>query len=412
MKTSQLPHRLSRGMVARPLALFACIALGFGAPTIASGATGLPASAATVEALSDAGTVTSLQPDAWAVLVDLRDRPAATEPRTGRSYRTVAGAYLYSNGAWFLRFVAHADDSSSAPVARNAIQMLAVFWRSADRRWGGIWHRLRGQPLHVWATRHGEAGAEMWGTSLTIHDAHAPRSGMEWLRQIAHEYGHYLAPGGSGFPEPESWTNGVLGERLFTSWLRADLREGTALPSCLPWATQADVEEYCARQVDPLLERFREHPPLSADLRRADRRGFDACVELLLGFDWLVGGTALLDILEFVQVRPGQDTRGGDFEAAIFAWIAHRGAVTTRGAGPDGTVRVPLPRGVWRVTSCTERSGTVDVHRPGWVQPPSGIGNAARLQWRRVRAEPAPPARTGGARGSTQPRRSGGAARR
>ncbi len=89
------------------------------------------------------------------------------------------------------------------------------------------------QVVKVWLCESGPTGAEQYGDSMFVYDIERNRLPEEWLREIAHEWGHYALPRMGRFTEPEPYASGVLGEALFLQLLadEAGLVVGDPWPS-------------------------------------------------------------------------------------------------------------------------------------------------------------------------------------
>ncbi len=81
----------------------------------------------------------------------------------------------------------------------------------------------------------GPAGAETYKDALYFYHIDTPRSGIEWARQAAHEYGHLVLPEIGRFARPEPFASGELGERLFLQCLAQEAGE----VSGDPWPSEA-----------------------------------------------------------------------------------------------------------------------------------------------------------------------------
>ncbi len=87
--------------------------------------------------------------------------------------------------------------------------------------------------VRVWMCESGPTGAEQYEDDVFIYDAARDRRPVEWLREIAHEWGHYALPRMGRFTEPEPYASGVLGEAIFLQRLaeEAGLVVGERWPS-------------------------------------------------------------------------------------------------------------------------------------------------------------------------------------
>jgi hypothetical protein len=192
--------------------------------------------------------------------------PASTEPRSGAAYPRIAGIYVERNGILSLRFTVHFVDAALERRARQAGRWLSAVSTLSDHMLGAA-SRAR-YPVSVWLAPGGAPGAEQWAGSIIVHGATADRSGLEWARQLAHEWGHAAIPGGGGFREPEAWAAGDLGERLF---LPAMQRAGWLAA----WDPSLDAAPYIARFVDPLRAAFAKTGPVARLVSGTDRPSYD-----------------------------------------------------------------------------------------------------------------------------------------
>lgn len=322
-------------------------------------------------------------------VVVLRHQPAEAvrEARTGQLFASLCTVNSLEDGAKRLHFTIHVPDAPLLPFGERAGRFLGFVWASAERRWGRLCARLWEAPLDVWLTRQGPAGGEQVARNLYIYNLASDRTGIEWARELAHEYGHYLLPAASGYSDPENWPNGVLGERLFLKWLLEDVDAGNLDPKDLPFVSRNDLADYCAKQVDPLIDRFRLRGPEEDVLARSDRRGFDAFTGLMLGLQDLYGPRVLMDLLDFLPRKPG-GLRATDFLAAFTEFANQSSDLImnlTRGAG-----MAYVPAGRFQVRP-DARSAATKLAVEGCTVKPAGDGwlvTAARSEWRHVSTAP------------------------
>lgn len=298
----------------------------------------------------------------------ITDRSTTTrDPRRGETFRAGCDVELEDRGVLVRRFAVHVPDSAHLPFARRAGRFLALLWGMADRRFGRDCGRLRSATIDVWLTTSGQAGGELIATDLYFYDLSATRTGIEWARELAHEYGHYLLPSPSGYTEPEPWANGLLGERLFLSWLRDEVASNRLDAAELPFVTDRELADYVAKQSAPLVERWRESGPETA-LSRTDKTGMDAFSGLMLYADATYGSRSLMQMLGYLPRRPSGEIRAPDFLAALTGWLdaAPEFTVTLPGSMPR---RVYLPAGAFTRTPGIGSAATgtsIRRARAGW----------------------------------------------
>jgi len=97
----------------------------------------------------------------------------------------------------------------------------------------GLPQAVEQKVVRVWMCEDGPTGAEQYEDDIFVYDIARDRHPAEWLREVAHEWGHYALPmmGRFGAPEPDA--AGVAGEALFLQLLadEAGLVVGEPWPS-------------------------------------------------------------------------------------------------------------------------------------------------------------------------------------
>lgn len=73
--------------------------------------------------------------------------------------------------------------------------------------------------VRVWMCEDGPTGAEQYEDDIFVYDIGRDRQPVEWLREVAHEWGHYALPMMGRFSEPEPDAAGIVGEALFLQLL-------------------------------------------------------------------------------------------------------------------------------------------------------------------------------------------------
>jgi hypothetical protein len=92
-------------------------------------------------------------------------------------------------------------------------------------------------PVDLWLMDAGEPGAFTAGRSIYLYSVKTPRSPGEWLRELAHEYGHVSLPGIGGFVDTDDpWVDGHLGELLLPKWV-----EARGVADRMPWPSDGWV---------------------------------------------------------------------------------------------------------------------------------------------------------------------------
>ena len=252
------------------------------------------------------------------------------------------------------RFVVHAPEADSlALVKRTSRLLLLLYGLNANRLHSDhpfhqtvdVW--LSGQPLSISLP---DAGGEQFKNQIYIFNIFADRRPVEWVREIAHEYGHYILPGVSGFKAPEEWANGVLGERLFLHWTREGIDTGAIKAEDVPFAKPDEISEYVARQDMPLLQRIARDGIMESLLAKRDANAMDSYTGLALYSDSVNGTSALRNALSYTAPK----TQGSFVQAPDFL----RGIQDSLQGASDITYTCPFP----------SRDGKADF----WIYLPRG----------------------------------------
>lgn len=240
--------------------------------------------------------------------------------------RIVAGyvfdeaATLYETipGAWPLRFRVFypstdlsAAKTDHAPLARQVLRaLLKCYWLG--------WEYLRRQAMFgpqgvidVWLCEGGDGAGEQWKNNLYLYQVNTPRDGLEWLREIAHEYGHHTLPAIGPFPQAqqhEPWLNGELGERVYLPWLAANLPAETEQT---PWEQEAAERFQAYHQLysAPLIASFLKSGVRTPAGDTLLEGGSDAAADYFLGLAMYAlevhGPTLWREVLDTLQ-PPGR----------------------------------------------------------------------------------------------------------
>lgn len=131
----------------------------------------------------------------------------------------------------------------------------------------------------VWLAREGMPGGEESDENIWLFAIDTPRAPAEWMRELAHEYGHVTLPTLGPFSKPERWANGYLGERLYLKWLLLDNRQTDI------WTEPIDAAGYLANQIKPLRDRFLNGGPDAPDAQKIDAEGMDYLIGQLLALE-------------------------------------------------------------------------------------------------------------------------------
>lgn len=250
-----------------------------------------------------------------------------------------AGASTNQPVNYARRFVVHAPEMGALPLVKRAARLLLLLYGlNASRlhtdhpfhQTVDVW--LSGQAL---SSSSPDAGGEQFKNQIYIFNIFAERRGGEWTRELAHEYGHYILPGVSGFKAPEEWANGVLGERLFQQWISEELQSGKIKAEDVPFAKPDEIADYIARQDTPLIQRIARDGIMESGLAKRDAGAMDLYTGLALYVDRVNGTSALINALSYTAPK----TQGTFVQAPDFL----RGVQASLQGATDIIYTCPLP---------------------------------------------------------------------
>jgi hypothetical protein len=141
-----------------------------------------------------------------------------------------------------VRVAAHWEAPAQQSLAQSALGATLAFYCLTKELLGFDPTKPWGDPVDVWVTNKGQPGARAQGRAIYLYAAGTPRPPGEWLREVAHEYGHVSFPGLGGFTQTDDeWVDGHLAELLLPKWLSATESQWLAWPVA-EWEAQASKE--------------------------------------------------------------------------------------------------------------------------------------------------------------------------
>jgi hypothetical protein len=260
-------------------------------------------------------------------------------------------------------FEIYAQRQTLYPYAERACRLLLACYDLARTRLG-LDHALRyDRLLRVFLMTEGKAGAEQQQNLMYLYDLSERVPPQEWLRELTHEYGHWILPPINSYEEPEPWANGDLGERWFTLHLVARARSEGSEPDFLMGASLSALEAYLRRTVEPLVERMaREglHPQRWRSRRRA---GYEEYLAFALYIDRVYGSERLgRAMLCAGGVEPD------DFLRGVRESLTEPERLQVRLPFGNGYLFLPGGAARWRIIEPRGATLMPDPKRPEWAR--------------------------------------------
>lgn len=239
----------------------------------------------------------------------------ASEPQHGAKFAKVS--YLYTPGAgaftqsYSLLCAVHYSSEADAPLAGRMARLLALAHRTLVEKTGR--EAAGTASFDVWLCTGGGSGGEQWRSNLYFYHLESPRSSIEWIREIVHEYSHLALPAIGGYDAPEYWANGYLGERLLVRWFMRE-PNGPAEVSAL-WGDFSGAQNFQRLLIAPPLALYKKIGPSPKWLARRDEPGMRYLIGQALTFDDKYGSLRLGDALS--RLPRFHEATARDFASAL-----------------------------------------------------------------------------------------------
>lgn len=186
------------------------------------------------------------------------------------------------------------EEAERLVLARNVARTLLQLNEMAEAYMGFSPRYTTDGVVNVWLAEGGEAGGEAYNENIYLEQVGIDRPAAEWVREVAHEFGHQVFPAVGGYESPEWGANGRMGERLFLRWLAQN-------PGMDPdhlWLAQTDFSTTRRTRIDPLQRQFAEDGPEHPRTNGCDEAGMNGFVGMALYLDHVRGSFALAGMLK------------------------------------------------------------------------------------------------------------------
>lgn len=262
-----------------------------------------------------------------------------------------------------LLFEVHAQRQTLYPYAERACRLLLESYRLARTQLGLEHSLLYGQTLRVFLMTEGKPGAEQQRDLLYLYALDERVPPHEWVRELTHEYGHWIIPPINSFTEPEAWANGDLGERWFTHALVESVQAGELAPESLMGAEIPALQRYLQRAYHPLVERMAREGLNPNRWRSRSRTGYEEYLALALYADRTYGSERLGRAMRIAGGIEPDDFRNGLRESLLERDTLQARIFTT-------PCWLMLPNGLktWQLLSPREARLFPDPKRPDWIR--------------------------------------------
>ena len=256
---------------------------------------------------------TSLSYDLGTLIVPRAYLPThAEEPQHQWKFSKVV--YIYqSQDKTLTKFCAvHYNGEANLTLAVRVARLLSLAHQTLTQKTG---HEAANgaAPFDVWLCAGGQNGGEQWRSNLYLYTVDTPRSSIEWIREIVHEYSHLALPAIGGYTAPEYWANGYLGERLIVRWFMRDTDGPKKVEYA--WGDFSGAPNFTRLLLTPPLDLYKKTGPNPKWLARKDEMGMRYFIGQALTFDDKYGAKRLGEA--FTRLPHFRTATATDFAAAL-----------------------------------------------------------------------------------------------
>lgn len=232
-----------------------------------------------------------------------KDDKYANDPKYGHwSFEKMLYAYDFDNHkkTWNLRFRVMwqnvpGQQENRARLARQCAQLLLRL-SGLLRAYTGLTPLFSSDGVvNVWLAERGDAGGEAYNENIYLQEVGTQRTPTEWIRELAHEFGHQTLPAVGGYVKPERIANGVLGERLFIRWLLQNIDPASETQA---WVRGLKPTEFKDARINRLVRQFATLGPEMPQLRATDAAAMENFVGMALYLDMTQGSSTLAGALK------------------------------------------------------------------------------------------------------------------
>ena len=201
-----------------------------------------------------------------------------------------------------------------APLAARMARLLALAHRTLVQKTGHAAPRRRCAVPRLALSRRQTPAASSGAATFTSTTWTRPRSSIEWIREIVHEYSHLALPAIGGYKDPEYWANGYLGERLIVRWFQR-LPDGPAIVE-RAWGDFSGAANFDKLLIAPALALYKRIGPSPKWLARTDAEGMRYLIGQALTVDDKYGARTSSATL-FAALPRAREATAADWGVAL-----------------------------------------------------------------------------------------------
>jgi len=203
-----------------------------------------------------------------------------------------------------------------------------------------------------------ENGLERKVNTIYLYDMPTLSKPLEMAREVAHEYGHATLPAVGGFTAPEDWANGSLGERMYLTWMRDQMKLKRLAAEDACGASFDEVDKWVKLKVDPLVAQAAVEGPRVSLLSQKSEDAYNAYLGLALYAFQTLPTDAFGDSLKLTGSFSAKD-----YPSAIIAAIEKRAPFTFTVPGSLSGKPIWIPVGM-----CSIRGAKSLAKAKGWAK--------------------------------------------
>lgn len=128
---------------------------------------------------------------------------------------------------------------------------------------------------------------------------------LEILREVAHEYGHATLPPFGGFSKPETFANGMLGEKLYMLYLRNQMQKGSIASQDIVGTKYEELNAFVKTEVEPFARRGLLQLPSASNFQLKTEQGMDNFLAFALAMQAALPSELFAKAIRTVESKKG-----------------------------------------------------------------------------------------------------------
>ena len=122
---------------------------------------------------------------------------------------------------------------------------------------------------------------------------------------MCHEYGHATLPPYNGFKKPETFANGMLGEKMYMRYLRNQFKQKSVAAEDVLGVTGAQLDSFVQKEVNPFIKVGLGRAPVKANMQLPTDAGMNNFLSVILAMQATMPSKVFAETLKRSESKKG-----------------------------------------------------------------------------------------------------------